>query len=121
MNATRIQRNGKSITVVESTEVIIRDIQSAIDFAATIMYQEDCHRIAVNKEAIAEEFFVLSSRLAGDVLQKFVNYQVKFAIYGEFSHYTSKPLNDFIYESNRGNHVFFTDTKEAAVEKLSLA
>ncbi|MHB8962988.1 MAG: DUF4180 domain-containing protein [Saccharofermentanales bacterium] len=120
MNATRIQQNGKSIAVVDSAEVIIQDIQTAIDFAATIMYQEECYRIALNKEAIVEEFFVLSSRLAGDILQKFVNYQVMFAIYGDFSIYTSKPLKDFIYESNRGNHVFFVDSKETAVEKLSL-
>ena len=42
------------------------------------------------------------------------------AIYGDYSHYTSKPLHDFIYESNQGNDFFFVATKEA-LEKLSAA
>ena len=37
--------------------------------------------------------------IAGDILQKFVNYGIKFAIFGDFTGYTSKPLKDFIYES----------------------
>ena len=73
------------------------------------------------KDAFAEKFFVLSSGLAGEILQKFVNYHFKVAIYGDFSKYTSKPLKDFIYESNNGNAVFFTETQAQAVEKLSAA
>ncbi|HIS86126.1 MAG TPA: DUF4180 domain-containing protein, partial [Candidatus Faecivicinus avistercoris] len=43
----------------------------------------------------------------------------KIAIYGDFSHYTSKPLKDFIYESNKGKDVFFVATKEEAIQKIS--
>lgn len=42
-----------------------------------------------------------------------------FAIYGDFSQYTSKPLKDFIYESNHGRDVFFVDTKERAIALLN--
>ena len=62
---------------------------------------------------------MLSSGLAGEILQKYINYGGKIAIYGDFSHYTSKPLKDFIYESNKGKDVFFVATKEEAVQKLS--
>lgn len=41
------------------------------------------------------------------------------AIVGDFSSYTSKPLKAFIIESNRGNNVFFVETKDEAIEKLS--
>lgn len=51
---------------------------------------------------VAEEFFILSSGLAGEVLQKLINYGGRIALYGDFSHYTSKPLLDFMYESNKG-------------------
>lgn len=88
---------------------------------ATIKYETGCTRFAVNKEAVCEEFFRLSTCLAGEILQKFVNYQVKFAVFGDYSHYTSKPLKDFIHESNNGNHVFFVPTREEAVEKLFAA
>lgn len=52
-------------------------------------------------------FFILRTQLAGEILQKFINYQAKLAIYGDYTKYTSKPLKDFIYESNKGNDFFF--------------
>lgn len=52
-------------------------------------------------------------------MQKFINYGIKFAFYGDFSRYTSKPLKDFIYESNHGKDVFFTSDREEAVKRLT--
>jgi len=43
------------------------------------------------------------------------NYYIKFAVYGDFSKYTGKPLRDFIYESNQGRDIFFVPTEEDAV------
>ena len=54
----------------------------------------------------------------GGDLQKFVNYQTKVAIYGDYTKYTSKSLKDFMYESNKGNNIFFVATKEEAIERL---
>ena len=53
-------------------------------------------------------------------MQKFINYR-KIAIVGDFSEYTSKPLKDFIFESNKGNSIFFVPTLEEAVRKLDSA
>ncbi len=39
--------------------------------------------------------------------------------FGDFSRYTSKPLRDFIYESNNGSHIFFVSTEDDAIEKLA--
>lgn len=107
------------IAVVRSKEIIIKDVQSAIDFVMSIKYETNCNKIALNKEAIIEDFFVLSKGLAGEILQKFINYQVKFAIYGDYSKYTSKPLKDFIYESNNGKDIFFVENEEEAMDKLN--
>ena len=38
-----------------------------------------------------------------------------------FSGYTSKPLKDFIYESNNGKDVFFVGSEQEAVERLTQA
>ncbi len=84
----------------------------------TIKYETNCNKIALNKEAIVEEFFILSKGLAGEVLQKFINYQTKFAIYGDFSKYTSKLIRDFIYESNNGKDIFFVKDDNEAINKL---
>lgn len=108
----------KDIAIVKSDEMIIEDVQSAIDFIMNIKYETNCNKIALNKEAIIEDFFILSKGLAGEILQKFINYQTKFAIYGDFSKYTSKPLRDFIYESNNGKDIFFVENEEQAIEKL---
>ena len=76
-------------------------------------------QVIIDVDSALEDFFVLSSGLAGEILQKYINYGGKIAIYGDFSHYTSKPLKDFIYESNKGKDVFFAATKEEAVQKLA--
>ena len=121
MNITTIERNGVCIAKLESEETLIFDVQSALDCMATVRYETDADCAILPKAVLDERFFVLSSGLAGDILQKFVNYQFKVAIVGDYSGYTSKPLRDFIYESNNGSHVFFVGTVEEALERLSRA
>jgi hypothetical protein len=48
-------------------------------------------------------------------------YNAKSVIGGDYSRYTSKPLKDFIFESNKGKDFFFVATKEEAVEKIAKA
>jgi hypothetical protein len=40
------------------------------------------------------------------------------AIIGDYSKYTSKNLQDFIRESNKGNRIFFVNDFEEALKKL---
>ena len=117
-NTQTIEKNGRTIVIVHEDAVVIKDVNSALDFMMSIRYDTDCDGIVLNKAAITEEFFDLSSRLAGDILQKFVTYQVQLAIVGDFCAYTSKALQDFIYESNQGRHIFFMPSVEDAMEKL---
>ena len=107
------------IAVVNSNELIIKDIQSTMDFMMSIKYETECSKIVLNKEAITEDFFILSKGVAGEILQKFINYHMKFAVCGYFSKYTSKPLKDFIYESNKGKDIFFVPDADTAVKMLS--
>lgn len=107
------------ITLVKSDKIVIGDVASAVNFAMSTKYRTGCRKIALNRTAIIEDFFILSSGLAGEILQKFVNYGIKFAIYGDFSKYTSKPLKDFIYESNKGKDVFFVANENAAIRALA--
>ncbi len=119
MNIEHLKENGIDIAVVSGEGMIISDIQSALDLAMTVKYETGAERIVIDKNVICEDFFILSTGMAGEILQKFMNYQVKVAIYGDYSHYTSKPLKDFIYESNHGKDFFFVATKEEAVQKLT--
>ena len=93
--------------------------QSALDVLMTAKYDAGTKNIVISKELIVEDFFILSTGLAGDILQKYINYGGRIAIYGDYSHYTSKPLHDFIYESNKGKDVFFVATEHEATEMLT--
>ncbi|MGI6501878.1 MAG: DUF4180 domain-containing protein [Anaerostipes sp.] len=119
MKTEVIRKNNENIAVVNSNEQIITDVQSALDLIMTVKYETGCTNLAINKTAITEDFFVLSTCLAGEILQKFINYGVRFAIYGDFSKYTSKPLKDFMYESNRGKDIYFQPNVSRAIDKLS--
>lgn len=119
MEIARLQENGMEMAVVKGSEILISDVQSALDLIATVRYETGCDRLVLKKEAICEEFFDLSTRIAGEVLQKFINYQMKLAIIGDYAGYLSKSLKDFIYESNHGKDIFFVSSEQQAVEVLS--
>ena len=52
-------------------------------------------------------------------MQRFINYRFKLAIYGDYSRCTSRPLKDFIRESNEGRDFFFVVPREEAVRLLA--
>ncbi|MEI3893268.1 MULTISPECIES: DUF4180 domain-containing protein [Bacillus] len=119
MEIQKVVIDGINIGIIRNDKVLISDVQSALDLMATVQYEVDAKYIIINKSLISESFFDLKTRLAGDILQKFINYRVKIAIIGDFSIYTSKSLKDFIYECNKGNDIFYLATEQQAIEKLS--
>lgn len=116
-----IEKLNDTVAILRTEELLVSTPQEAMEVIATARYETGCKALIIPKTALAEDFFKLSTGLAGEVLQKFVNYGMRVAIVGDFSHYTSKPLQDFIRESNRGKTVFFVSTQDQALEKLSAA
>lgn len=104
--------------VVCSEAPIITDAQSALDLIAEAGFVHHVRKIVLDQTAVSEDFFRLSTGLAGEVVQKFVNYHCQLAIVGDFSHYTSQPLQDYIRECNKGRHVFFVSSCEEALERF---
>ncbi len=115
---TVIQKDRAGIAVVTAASKPVSTAAEALELLMSVRYETGYQRLAVPKELFDESFFRLSSGLAGEILQKFINYEMKLAIWGDFSGYTSKPLHDFIYESNQGRDIFFTTTQEEAIERL---
>ena len=120
MDIKKAKENDIEIAIVNGNEILIKDVQSALDLITTVKYETDCDRIIINKAAVCEEFFHLSTRLAGEILQKFINYNIKLAIIGDFSFY-SESLKAFIFECNRGNNIYFLSDEKQAIMKLSIA
>ncbi|MBS4026226.1 MAG: DUF4180 domain-containing protein [Clostridia bacterium] len=111
-------RNFEDISIITSEEKVLTDVQSSLDLLVSVRYHTGNSKIIIKKEAINDEFFDLSTKLAGEILQKFINYEMKIAIVGDFGNIISKSLNDFIYECNRGRHIFFLSSEEEAIERL---
>lgn len=78
-----------------------------------------CRNIMIYESDLHPDFFRLSTGIAGEILQKFSNYRARLAIVGDFTRYSSKSLQDFIRECNRGNMVFFVDSTATGLSKLS--
>lgn len=121
MHIKEYMENGCKIIIIEAAddEKVIADVQSALDLMMRAKYEWNTDRIAIDKKAVADDFFILSTTLAGEILEKYIQYGMKLAIFGDFSVYTSKPLKDFIFESNKGKDFFFVTGEEEAVQKLS--
>lgn len=121
MNIVIDQQGSSKVAIIESDEIVIGSAQDALDLMATVRYTEDCSKILIGKPCVAEDFFDLRTKLAGDILQKYTNYQVKLAIVGDFDGYDSKSLRDFIRESNSGAQFFFLKDRQSALEALHWA
>ena len=116
MQLTKIEKNGVVCAVVNSNDPVITDAQSALDVLMSAKYDIGTKNIIIDKKLVIEDFFILSKGIAGEVLQKYVNYGGRIAIYGDYSYYTSKPLKDSIYETNKGKDVFFVATQDEAMQ-----
>ena len=87
MEFKKIEKNGIICAVVVADEPVITDAQSALDVLMSAKYDAGTKNIVIDKKLIVEEFFILSSGLAGEILQKYINYGGRIAIYGDYSHY----------------------------------
>jgi Domain of unknown function (DUF4180) len=77
--------------------------------------------IAIPVSRLDPEFFDLSSRKAGDITQKLVNYRLRLVVLGDVSAFeaASGAFRDYVWESNRGDHVWFLTDRKALTEKLT--
>jgi hypothetical protein len=112
--------NQYKIAEVKSEGITINNVQDALNILADANYN-DVHRIILHENNISPDFFDLKTGLAGEILQKFVNYKKKVAVVGEFKKYNSRSLTSFINECNRGNQFFFVVEIKTAITKLSCA
>lgn len=118
MNITVDQAGASKVAVVECGEIVISTVQDALDLMATVRYEAGADKLLIAKANIAEPFFDLSTKLAGEILQKYTNYGFKIAIVGDFAGYESKSLKSFIYECNHGQQVFFVPDRPTALRAL---
>lgn len=98
--------------------IVIQNEQDALELIANCYYN-GASKLLIHETQIHPDFFDLKSGLAGEILQKFSNYQAQLAIIGDFLKYSSNSLQDFIRESNRAGRIFFTANEEDGINKLA--
>lgn len=119
MHIRTITEKSLVIARIEAEEVVITDVDSALDIMASVRYETGCDAIIIDAVSLNPDFFDLRTQLAGEILQKFVTYTMHLAIIGDFSKYSSRNLQDFIRESNRGGTIVFVAHEQEAVKQLS--
>ncbi|WP_320066115.1 DUF4180 domain-containing protein [Micromonospora sp. RTGN7] len=82
-------------------------VQDALDLIGAAFLGAEV--VAVPASRLDETFFSLDTRFAGEVMQKFVNYQLRLVVLGDITDHlsASAALRALVYESNRADHVWF--------------
>lgn len=106
--------NDIAIAELVSDAIIVQNTDDGLDLLGNVYYQ-GFDQLIIYEKNLTADFFELKNKMAGDILQKFSNYRVRLFIVGDFSKFTSKSLQDFIYESNKGKHVNFVASLDEAL------
>ena len=109
--------NNTKVAEIIADSVVIQNIEEALDLIGNIGYQ-GYHQMIIHEKNIVPDFFDLKTKIAGEILQKFIQYQMPLIIVGNFSKYDSKSLNDFIFESNKGKNINFVSSQSEALKLL---
>ena len=94
------------VAEIITDKVILRSTEDGLDLLGNLYYQ-GFDKIIIHEKNITPKFFDLKTKIAGEILQKFAQYQMPLIIVGDFSKYKSKSLNDFIFESNKSQQINF--------------
>jgi hypothetical protein len=102
-----VERKGVPVLVCDAEGPTVATTQDALDLIGAAFSRAEVVAVPVGR--LDERFFHLRTGLAGEIMQKFVNYRIRLAIVGDLSAHLagSTPLRDLVTESNRGDHIWF--------------
>jgi Domain of unknown function (DUF4180) len=86
----------------------LRTERDAVDVIGDA-FNHGANCVQIPAERLDEDFFRLKTRVAGEFIQKFVNYRLRLVIVGDISRHLeeSEALRDFVDEANRGEDIQF--------------
>jgi len=119
MQTTTFEQHGIRILACSADGAKIDNERAALDLIGEALHQR-AGVVLIPAKCLPEAFFELKTRLAGEMIQKFVNYQRRLVILGDISRHIeqSTSLHDFVYEANRGRHVWFLQNVEELSRRL---
>jgi hypothetical protein len=98
----------------------VGDEGDAVQLIAQAHYEHQAEWVALTADGLGDEFFELQTGRAGAITQKFVNYRMGLVVVGDISDKlaVSKPLRDWVRESNRGRSLWFVNELSALTERF---
>ena len=100
------------------------EVSAALDSSTLISLaiEHQAALVILPASEINGAFLQLKTGVAGDLIQKFVNYRLRLAIIGDVAAYAeqSTALRAFISESNRGATLWFSPTLADLYARLAL-
>jgi uncharacterized protein DUF4180 len=123
MDLTVSDRHGVKVLTFPADGPKLATDRDAVDVIAQ-SFDHHPDLIVIPVERLDEGFFTLSTRIAGEIVQKFVTYGLRLAIIGDITHHleASESLRDYVRETNRGRQVWFVaglDELDAQLERVA--
>jgi len=108
MPAESYSLHGVRVFEYDGEAPCLRTVRDATDVIGLALGQS-ATLVLIPIDRLDPSFFELRTGLAGEILQKFVNYRLRVAILGDYAQHAaaSTSLRDFIRECNRGAAVWF--------------
>lgn len=111
-------KSNTEIAEINAKDLLFSTKEEGSDLIGTV-YFNGFDRVILHQKNLPNSFFDLKTGVAGEVLQKSSNFRIRMAIVMNEMEFSSKSLNDFIRESNRGNQLHFVTSLEEGIEFLS--
>ena len=114
--------HGVRVLELAAEETRLRTYNDAVDIVGK-SFENRATLIVVPVECLDDDFFRLRTRIAGELIQKFVQYRRRLVIVGDISRHLaeSSALRAFVNEANRGKEIWFLASREELDERLRRA
>ena len=122
MPARCYELHGVRVLECAPDETRLRSDRDAVDLIGRA-FENRAALIVVPVECLDDDFFRLRTRVAGEIVQKFVTYRRRVVIVGDISRHLaeSSALRAFVSESNRGKDLWFLASLEELGKRLAQA
>ncbi|MCG7409576.1 DUF4180 domain-containing protein [Paenibacillus sp. ACRRX] len=104
--------NKKYIELISTTEPLSTE-NDALDLIA-LCWEHEANALMIHYATISEDFFKLKTKVAGNMIQKFINYGIKAAAIIPPETIQKGRFKEMAMETNKGNHFRLYESTEEA-------
>lgn len=108
--------NKKYIELLSTTKPLSTE-NDALDLIA-LCWEHESNALLIHYSTLSEDFFKLKTKVAGNIIQKFINYGIKAATIVPLETIQKGRFKEMAMETNKGNHFRLYESKEEAEKWL---